>query len=364
GRHRPGRGEARHGCRVRRGAEVHGHHRRLLRRRQLRDGRPRVRAEAALDVAERAHLRHGRRAGRDRADDGRRRGSRGDPRHLRSRGQPVLLDGATLGRRHHRSARHEARPRARHLGGAERTNPRDEVRHLSHVIAGPAWRYRFRPSSGVANSRLELSFRSSNRSTSWAATRQRSSARRTRQAWKHVPVNSSLYGDGASERRRKKWRRVRAWTSSPAASFASTSSIWCNSSKKPARWERKSRTPSRPCQRWPPMKPVSKSSVRISDIIASAVGCPCRIVRYSERTSTNSRSVIVSGAIQIADSKPSGVGSSAVGYSVVHVDDIEPSGPGGAVRFVRRALGVEAFGINWFELPPNTAGREHDETAS
>ncbi len=50
-----------------------------------------------------------------------------------------------------------------------------------------------------------------------------------------------------------------------------------------------------------------------------------------------------------------------MGYSVVHLDEIEPSGPGGAVRFVRRELGVEAFGVNWFELPPNTEGREHDE---
>jgi mannose-6-phosphate isomerase-like protein (cupin superfamily) len=50
-----------------------------------------------------------------------------------------------------------------------------------------------------------------------------------------------------------------------------------------------------------------------------------------------------------------------VSYSVVHVDEIDPSGPGGVVRFVRRVLGVEAFGINWFELPPATAGYEHDE---
>jgi hypothetical protein len=50
-----------------------------------------------------------------------------------------------------------------------------------------------------------------------------------------------------------------------------------------------------------------------------------------------------------------------VGYSQVHVDEIEPSGPGGAVRFVRRELGVEAFGINWYELGPNVVGREHDE---
>jgi quercetin dioxygenase-like cupin family protein len=51
-----------------------------------------------------------------------------------------------------------------------------------------------------------------------------------------------------------------------------------------------------------------------------------------------------------------------MGYTLVHVDDIEPAGPGGAVRFVRRELGVQAFGVNWFELPPNAEGHEHDET--
>jgi hypothetical protein len=50
-----------------------------------------------------------------------------------------------------------------------------------------------------------------------------------------------------------------------------------------------------------------------------------------------------------------------MGYSTVNVDQIEAAGPGGAVRFVRRELGVDAFGINWFELPPNVEGREHDE---
>jgi len=53
-----------------------------------------------------------------------------------------------------------------------------------------------------------------------------------------------------------------------------------------------------------------------------------------------------------------------VGYSVVHVDELERGGPGGMVRFVRRELGVQAFGINWFELPPNTEGHAHDETES
>ena len=53
-----------------------------------------------------------------------------------------------------------------------------------------------------------------------------------------------------------------------------------------------------------------------------------------------------------------------MGYSVVDVEEIERSGPGGAVRFVRRELGLEAFGINWFELPPGVPGREHDETGT
>jgi uncharacterized cupin superfamily protein len=51
-----------------------------------------------------------------------------------------------------------------------------------------------------------------------------------------------------------------------------------------------------------------------------------------------------------------------MGYSIVNIDEIEPAGPGGAVRFVRRELGVEAFGINWFVLPPNSEGLEHAET--
>ena len=50
-----------------------------------------------------------------------------------------------------------------------------------------------------------------------------------------------------------------------------------------------------------------------------------------------------------------------MGYSMIHVDEIEAAGPGGAVRFVRRELGVEAFGINWFEIQPNSEGNEHDE---
>ena len=53
-----------------------------------------------------------------------------------------------------------------------------------------------------------------------------------------------------------------------------------------------------------------------------------------------------------------------MGYSIANVDEIEGAGPGGGVRFVRRELGLEAFGINWFELPPGTEGHEHHETDS
>ena len=53
-----------------------------------------------------------------------------------------------------------------------------------------------------------------------------------------------------------------------------------------------------------------------------------------------------------------------MGYSTINVEEIEGEGPGGAVRFVRRRLGVEAFGINWYEIPPNSPGREHDESGT
>jgi hypothetical protein len=53
-----------------------------------------------------------------------------------------------------------------------------------------------------------------------------------------------------------------------------------------------------------------------------------------------------------------------MGYSMVDINAVEGAGPGGAVKFLRRELGVEAFGVNWFELQPNSEGREHDETES
>jgi len=53
-----------------------------------------------------------------------------------------------------------------------------------------------------------------------------------------------------------------------------------------------------------------------------------------------------------------------MGYSMINVNEIEGSGPDGAFHFVRRELGVEAFGINWIDLPPGAEGLEHDESDS
>lgn len=53
-----------------------------------------------------------------------------------------------------------------------------------------------------------------------------------------------------------------------------------------------------------------------------------------------------------------------MGYSVVNIDEVEAGGRTGMVKFVRRRLGIEAFGLNWFELPPDVEGHEHDEVGS
>jgi mannose-6-phosphate isomerase-like protein (cupin superfamily) len=53
-----------------------------------------------------------------------------------------------------------------------------------------------------------------------------------------------------------------------------------------------------------------------------------------------------------------------MGYSKLNVHDLEPAGPGGAVRFVRRELDLLAFGLNWFEIPPNADGHHHNEENS
>ena len=53
-----------------------------------------------------------------------------------------------------------------------------------------------------------------------------------------------------------------------------------------------------------------------------------------------------------------------MGYTKLNIQEVEGAGPGGAFHFVRRELGVLAFGVNWIELPPDTEGHEHDETTS
>jgi hypothetical protein len=73
---------------------------------------------------------------------------------------------------------------------------------------------------------------------------------------------------------------------------------------------------------------------------------------------------VIAGGIGAADPASLHIPRYAVAlvpYTVAHVDDIEPAGPGNIVRFVRRELGVEAFGVNRFDLPPNSAGVEHTE---
>ncbi len=137
-RHRPRRRQARHRGRLLGGPEVHRRHRRLVRRRQLRHVRARLRPALPLDVAQRPDLGDGRRAGRVRArhrpprrhrGQGRRVVGRGrggvqgaDPRPVRDPGLAVLLDRPALGRRHHRPGRHP--PRARHGPGGRRATPR------------------------------------------------------------------------------------------------------------------------------------------------------------------------------------------------------------------------------------------------
>ena len=44
-------------------------------------------------------------------------------------------------------------------------------------------------------------------------------------------------------------------------------------------------------------------------------------------------------------------------YDVARLDEMD-----GVVKKVRRALGVTAFGVNYFDLPPGAEGLEHNET--
>ena len=93
GREYENRGIARDGAKLvtavacSRGAQVHRGHRRLVRRRQLRHVRPRLRPALPLDVAQRPHLGDGRRAGRVRARDRQARRPRGPRRGVERRGR-------------------------------------------------------------------------------------------------------------------------------------------------------------------------------------------------------------------------------------------------------------------------------------
>ena len=88
-RHRAQRREDGDGGGHREGAEVHGDHRRLVRRGQLRHVRPRLFAALPVDVAERAHLGDGRRTGgvgaghRASATASKARAARGAPKRKR-----------------------------------------------------------------------------------------------------------------------------------------------------------------------------------------------------------------------------------------------------------------------------------------
>ena len=110
-RHRQGRRQDGDGRRQRRGAEVHGHHRRQLRRRQLRHVRPRLSPALPVDVAERPHLGHGRRAGgracwrRCAATASRRAARRGRPRRRRRSRRRSATQYETQGHPYYATAR-------------------------------------------------------------------------------------------------------------------------------------------------------------------------------------------------------------------------------------------------------------------
>ena len=123
---------------VRVGAEVHGHHRRLVRRRQLRHVRPRVRRPVPVDLAEFAHLGDGWRAGGNGARDRQARRSaaprrawarrrrarlpRRDPLDSTKRRDTRLRERAAVGRRRDRPCRY-ARVLALALARRRRAGP-------------------------------------------------------------------------------------------------------------------------------------------------------------------------------------------------------------------------------------------------
>ena len=131
--------------------------RRLVRRGQLRHVRAGLRAAPAVDVAERAHLGDGRRAGGERAADGAAgRAQSARPGHdatmsaqaftapiletYEREGHPFYSHGAAVGRRHHRPGRHAHGAGAGPFGGGERAGGRDEVWRVSDVVEHGAFK--------------------------------------------------------------------------------------------------------------------------------------------------------------------------------------------------------------------------------
>ncbi len=142
--HRQGRREDGHRGGDGAGAQVHPDPRRLVRRRQLRHVRPRLLATLPVDVAERAHLHHGRRAGREcpchgprrlRFERGRRAIQIADPGAIRAPGPPLLLERPAVGRRRGGSGRFAAPFGARDLRLAQRANRANQVRHIQNVTS-------------------------------------------------------------------------------------------------------------------------------------------------------------------------------------------------------------------------------------
>jgi mannose-6-phosphate isomerase-like protein (cupin superfamily) len=69
----------------------------------------------------------------------------------------------------------------------------------------------------------------------------------------------------------------------------------------------------------------------------------------------------LSPAIRVFPRARCGEGRICDSYGVAHAfGSLDELGDGPGFRKVRTALGVEAFGINWIELPPGAEGHEHD----
>src|SRR5262249_43459922 len=138
-------------------AEVHRRDRRLVRRRELRHERTRLRSAISLDVAERADLSDGRDAGGVCADDRQARsagawgeeavGRRGNdhqpaqPGQIRARRVPLLLHRSLVGRWDPGSSGDQACVGRRPVGRAERAFAGTKVRRLSHVAAAMPYEF-------------------------------------------------------------------------------------------------------------------------------------------------------------------------------------------------------------------------------